>query len=101
MFGPEFEQDLKKAGVTIEQFRKMTMRQRLDLNLPKRDWREGWMGDTDIPSHREMPDVIIGFHNKLPAQPSEERRGSNDRPRQTRKGRAGSGDSRPSQARRK
>jgi hypothetical protein len=40
--------------------------------LPKRDWREGWMGDTDIPSHREMPDVTIGFHNKLPAQPQED-----------------------------
>jgi hypothetical protein len=67
MFGPEFEQDLKKAGVTIEQFRKMTMRQRLDLNLPKRDWREGWMGDADISSHPKTPDVTIGFHKQLPA----------------------------------
>ena len=33
---PQFEQDLKDAGVIIEQFRKMTMRQRPDLNLPKR-----------------------------------------------------------------
>jgi hypothetical protein len=72
MFGPEFEQDLKKAGVTIEQFRKMTMRQRLDLNLPKRDWCEGWMGDADISSHPEMPDVTIGFHNNLPVQPEED-----------------------------
>ena len=31
------------------------MRERLDLNLPRRDWREGWLRDTAILSHREMP----------------------------------------------
>ena len=30
------EQDLTNIGVSIEQFEKMTMRQRLDVNLPKR-----------------------------------------------------------------
>jgi hypothetical protein len=62
----QFEQDLKNAGVTEEECRKMTMRQVLELNLPKRDWREGWMGDTDIPSHPEMPDFTIGFRKQLP-----------------------------------
>ena len=68
---PQFEQDLKNAGVTPEQFDKMTMRQRLDLNLPHRDWRKGWLGDTNVPSHPEMPDVTVGFHKDVPgAQPA-------------------------------
>jgi hypothetical protein len=50
----------------------MTMRQRLDLNLPKRDWRKGWMGDVNAPSHEEMPDVTIGFHNDQPAQTADQ-----------------------------
>jgi hypothetical protein len=45
---------LKNAGVTPEQFAKMTTRQRLDLKLPRRDWRKGWMGNADTPSHLGM-----------------------------------------------
>jgi hypothetical protein len=63
---PQFEQDLKNAGITPEQFGKMTMRQRLDLKLPSRDWRKGWMGDTNVPSHPDMPDVTVGFHKNAP-----------------------------------
>ena len=86
---PQFEQDLKNAGVTIEQFEKMTMRQRLDLKLPKRDWREGWLGDTGVPSHPEMPDVTVGFHNPTaPAEPEGEEfaiaRAERKRPRRIR-----------------
>jgi len=31
------------------------------------DWCEGSMGDTDIPSNPEVPDVTIGFHKNPPA----------------------------------
>lgn len=48
------------------------MRQRLDLNLPKRDWRKGWMGDVNAPSHEEMPNVTVGFHNDQPAPADQE-----------------------------
>ena len=70
---PQFVQDLKDAGVTIEQFDKMTMRQRMDLNMPDRDWRQGWLGDTGTPSHPEMPDVTVGFHkDSTPAEHEDE-----------------------------
>ena len=44
------------------------MRELLKLSIGKRvDWREGSMGDTDIPSNPEMPDVTIGLHKNSPA----------------------------------
>ena len=43
MLDPEFQKELKAAGITVDQFLKMTPRQRLDAGFGKGDWREGWM----------------------------------------------------------
>lgn len=57
----------------MDDFRKMTPRQRLDAGIGKGvDWREGAMGDTHIPSHPEMPDVTIGLRKNLPTEPPED-----------------------------
>jgi hypothetical protein len=70
---PKFLAELKKAGLTIDQFMKMTPRQRLHADIGKgRDWREGWMGDRGTPSHPEMPNVTTGFHKNVPAPPAED-----------------------------
>ena len=46
----------------MEQFMKMTPRQRLDAGIGKGvDWREGWMGDVGTPSRPKLPDITMGF----------------------------------------
>jgi hypothetical protein len=44
----------------------MPIHQLLKLGIGKGvDWRKDWMGDTNVPSHPDMPDVIVGFHKNL------------------------------------
>ena len=49
MLDPQFEQAPKNADVTIKELRMMNMRQRPDLNLPKRAGAKiGWALDEKI-----------------------------------------------------
>ena len=61
------------AGLTMDDFRKMTPRQALEAGIGKGvDWREIDRGDVHIPSHPDVPDVTVGFHKNLPAEPPED-----------------------------
>jgi hypothetical protein len=66
---PKFLARLKKAGLTLEQFRKMTPRQAIDAGLSEGDWREGIERNQTSPG---FPDVTVGSHKNLPAQSSQD-----------------------------
>jgi hypothetical protein len=68
---------LKRAGVTMDQFLKMTPAQRVNLDFGPGHWSDGWMGDTHIESHPEMSDVTVGFRKN--PQPAPEHEDAEDR----------------------